>query len=179
MYNVLEKLRANELLSEKEQRIHDMGLVSVLRQLHDDLDAAVFASYGWPTTLTDTEILDRLVSLNAERAKEEASGLIRWLRPEYQNPSGSQSQQTTLAIPAINSQPSTINSSTKLPWPKTMAERVKAVSIALSASKETVTPETMAKRFTRAKPADISEILETLCAMGHAHRGKTKGTYLP
>src|SRR6266404_9381393 len=39
-----------------------------------------------------------------------------------------------------------------------------------------VTPETMAKRFTRAKPADISEILETLCAMGHAHRGEVAGT---
>ena len=39
--------------------------------------------------------------------------------------------------------------------------------------------ETMAKRFTRANPADIAEILETLCTMGHAHRGKTKGTYLP
>jgi len=42
-----------------------------------------------------------------------------------------------------------------------------------------ITPETMAKRFTRAKPADIAEILETLCTMGHAHRGKAKGKYLP
>ncbi|HEY5914152.1 MAG TPA: DNA methyltransferase, partial [Verrucomicrobiae bacterium] len=51
MYNVLEKLRANEPLTDKEQRIHDQGLVSVLRQLHDDLDTAVFVAYGWPTTL--------------------------------------------------------------------------------------------------------------------------------
>jgi hypothetical protein len=58
-------------------------LVSVLRQPHDDLDAAVFAAYGWPPTLNDAEILERLVALNAERAKEEASGLVRWLRPHY------------------------------------------------------------------------------------------------
>jgi hypothetical protein len=38
IYNVLEKLRTNEPLTQKEQRIHDHGLVSVLRQLHDDLD---------------------------------------------------------------------------------------------------------------------------------------------
>ena len=58
MYNVLEKLRAGEALDAKEKQIHDAGLVSVLRQLHDDLDAAVFAAYGWPATLTDAEILD-------------------------------------------------------------------------------------------------------------------------
>jgi hypothetical protein len=39
-----------------------------------------------------------LVALNAERAKEEASGLVRWLRPDYQNPGGAQAQQTALAV---------------------------------------------------------------------------------
>jgi hypothetical protein len=47
MYNVLEKLRTGELLSDKEQKIHDQGLVSILKQIHDDLDAAVFEAYGW------------------------------------------------------------------------------------------------------------------------------------
>ena len=44
----------------------------MLRQLHDELDAAVFDAYGWPPALTDEEILERLVALNAERAAEEA-----------------------------------------------------------------------------------------------------------
>ena len=39
--------------------------------MHDDLDAAVFEAYGWPPTLADDEILERLVALNAERAAEE------------------------------------------------------------------------------------------------------------
>jgi hypothetical protein len=47
LYNVLEKIRAGEKLTDKEKLIHEQGLVSVLKQLHDDLDAAVFAAYGW------------------------------------------------------------------------------------------------------------------------------------
>jgi len=47
LYNVLEKVRSGEPLTDKERAIHDKGLVSVLKQLHDDLDAAVFAAYGW------------------------------------------------------------------------------------------------------------------------------------
>jgi hypothetical protein len=88
MYNVLEALRAGRALTPKETATHDAGLVSVLRQLHDELDAAVAVAYGWPADLTDAEILTRLVELNAERAAEEATGKIRWLRPEYQNPGG-------------------------------------------------------------------------------------------
>lgn len=108
MYNVLEKLRSGEPLTAKEKTTHEQGLVSVLRELHDDLDRAVFAAYGWhdladqlvglpgaTTPLPDKpeaqaaaeeELLKRLVELNAQRAAEEAQGHIRWLRPDYQNP---------------------------------------------------------------------------------------------
>jgi hypothetical protein len=113
---------------------------------------------------------------------EEANDLIRWLRPEYQNPSGSNSTiQPPLALRSATDKGGPVRKKLagKLKWPKTMAERVKAVSDALSASKESVTSETMARRFSRADPDDVSEILETLCAMGHAHKGKGKGTYLP
>ena len=47
MYNVLEKLRSGQALNAKEQTLHERGLVSVLKQLHDELDAAVLAAYGW------------------------------------------------------------------------------------------------------------------------------------
>jgi hypothetical protein len=88
MYNVLEKLRSGEALTAKEKKIHDDGLVSVLKKIHDDLDAAVFDAYGWPASLSDDEILERLVALNHERAEEESRGLVRWLRPEFQNKAG-------------------------------------------------------------------------------------------
>jgi hypothetical protein len=47
IYNVLEKLRAGEALTAKDRDIHDKGLVSVLKQIHDDLDEAVLEAYGW------------------------------------------------------------------------------------------------------------------------------------
>lgn len=35
---------------------------------HKRLDEAVFAAYGWPTTLSDEDLLSRLLVLNLERA---------------------------------------------------------------------------------------------------------------
>jgi hypothetical protein len=183
MYNVLQKLRAGEALNAKDKQIHDAGLVSVLQQLHHDLDAAVFAAYGWPATLTDTEILEWVVALNAERAKEEVAGLVRWLRPEYQvgSPKSevrSASEQTLLTVEDASGKPEKKRGG-KLPWPKTLAERVKAVSAALATVKQPVAAADVAKGFARVKVEDVGEILETLCAMGHARRGKAEGTFLP
>jgi hypothetical protein len=42
----------------------------------------------WPVDLADEEILERLVALNHEWADEKRRGLVRWLRPEFQNPDG-------------------------------------------------------------------------------------------
>ena len=162
---MLEKLRSGEPLTAKEKLIHDQGLVTVLRQIHDELDAAVLEAYGWsdlwsrdiPVANKEAphscgagecvaiekrealpndvpfasrqecrdSLLTRLVALNHERAAEEKRGLIRWLRPDYQNPTAAASQpvQTTLAgteVPSpkskiknqkskINNQQSTIN----------------------------------------------------------------------
>jgi hypothetical protein len=66
---------------------------------------------GWPATLTDEEILQRLVALNATLAAEEARGLIRWLRPDFQCPPGSgvvgasNSSTAKQTLAAIDSRP--------------------------------------------------------------------------
>lgn len=89
LYNVLERLRAGAApgdLDAKERRIFDDGLVLILKELHERLDAAVADAYGWPVDLPEEEVLARLVALNRERAKEEKRGLVRWLRPDYQIP---------------------------------------------------------------------------------------------
>jgi type II restriction/modification system DNA methylase subunit YeeA len=39
-----------------------------LENAHNTLDEAVFAAYGWPVTLTDAELLERLLALNHKRA---------------------------------------------------------------------------------------------------------------
>ena len=41
-----------------------------LELVHKKLDEAVFAAYGWPSNLSDEEILERLLVLNLERAGE-------------------------------------------------------------------------------------------------------------
>ncbi len=181
LYNVLEKLRANEPLTPKENLVHDSGLVSVLKQLHDDLDRAVADAYGWPWPLSDEEILTRLVALNAERAAEEARGLIRWLRPDYQlrAVAGGKEASPTLALTEAPAKPDKQPKAkpAKLPWPKTLAARALAVETALRTHAHPAPPGLLAKHFLRAKPADVQEILETLVALGKARAGKQEGTF--
>lgn len=86
LYNVLEKVKAKAELTPAEEDVKSRGLVLILRELHEQIDAATAEAYGWPADLTDEQILERLVALNAERAREEAAGVVRWLRPDYQIP---------------------------------------------------------------------------------------------
>ena len=108
MYNVLDAVRLGRPLTAKEKLTHTNGLVSVLAELHDRLDALVLEAYGWtdlaPALIgqpggtlpwperpaaqaaAEEELLVRLVALNAERAAEESRGTVRWLRPEFQDP---------------------------------------------------------------------------------------------
>ncbi len=177
MYNVLEKLRSGEALNPKDKLIHDQGLVSILKQLHDDLDAAVFAAYGWPITLTAAEILDRLVALNAKRAEEEKRGIIHWLRPEYQNAKGAGTTQVTLDLTKTKSKKVKAEKTgvkkkadTKTPWPKPLAERIRAVETALHAAGHPVTAADLTSRFSRAKTANLQEILESLVTLGRVRK---------
>ena len=86
MYNVLEKLRENAALDDEDERIKNDGLIVILKELHEKLDRLVFQAYGWPRTLTNEDILAKLVALNHERAVGERRGDVRWLRPDYQIP---------------------------------------------------------------------------------------------
>lgn len=40
-----------------------------LQQLHDELDAAVAAAYGWPDEMSDEDVLQALLALNRERVE--------------------------------------------------------------------------------------------------------------
>ena len=84
---------------------------------------------------TDEEILARLVALNAERAAEEAQGLVRWLRPEYQAPSDHASRFTQHALIQEDAPVYEVSLETRplLPWPDRMAEQAQAVRAALVA----------------------------------------------
>jgi hypothetical protein len=56
----------------------------------------------------------------------------------------------------------------KQPWPKTLAERIRAVEAALHAAGAPVTAADLSKHFTSTKPAALHEILESLAALGRA-----------
>jgi hypothetical protein len=51
MYNLLEKIRAGVELTDKDREFNNKALVSTLKQIHDELDAAVFEAYGWSDLL--------------------------------------------------------------------------------------------------------------------------------
>jgi len=85
LYNLVEAVRSGTLPPDQEAQA-TRARARIVAKLHDDLDAAVAAAYGWPADLPPAEIVSRLVALNGERAAEEAAGHVRWLRPDYQRP---------------------------------------------------------------------------------------------
>jgi hypothetical protein len=212
--------------------------VSVLRQLHDDLDAAVLAAYGWsdlcaggagfpsgagfqpatnglgsqseagfhsgagfqpatnglgsqsgagfhsgagfqPATAAadaEAELLRRLVALNAERAAEERRGLVRWLRPDFQNPGGS-SVQTSTEVTAAT--PAATATGPRPDWPKGLPEQIAALRAALAAQPGPAGTDELARAFNRAPKAKVAELLQVLAGLGHARAlddGRWSGT---
>ncbi len=166
MYNVLEKLRRGEVLNTAEKVIHDHGLVSVLKKIHDDLDAAVFDAYGWPHDLTDEQILEKLVKLNTERSEEERKGLIRWLRPEFQNPSGQKAATQTEMVDSEESEEDTAATTAAKAWPKKLPEQIAAVRDLLLGQASAWTAKQVAKQFKGTKLKELELVLESLTALG-------------
>jgi SAM-dependent methyltransferase len=168
MYNVLEKLRANEELTEHDRNIYDAGLIGILRELHDSLDRAVFDAYGWPHDLTTDEILARVVALNAERRAEEASGLIRWLRPEYQAPTAVPTART---LEGFIDEAAPTTARRKQPWPAAIPDQFRAIKEAMRAASPQ-TPQQIAAGFRPAPRTRVAEILATLTALGQAREAE-------
>lgn len=190
MYNVLEKIRSSEPLSAKDKTIHEQGLVSLLRELHDDLDRAVFEAYGWQdladklvglpgatTPLPDKpaaqaeaeeELLMRLVELNTQRAAEEAQGHIHWLRPEYQSPEQAPTQTSAPLEQQQTEASPTASTTGKQTWPKTMPEQVRAVRDLLAIGPQTA--DALAEHFKRKPTMAIEQVLAALEVLGQAHQ---------
>jgi len=176
IYNVLGKVRAGEPLTEKDKAVHDAALVATLKQLHDDLDAAVAEAYGWAWPLTDAQILEKVVALNAKRAAEEQAGVIRWLRPDYQ----AKGELTLEAGGGAAPKPKATKAKKtgKLTWPAKLADRTKAVEAALAGAEHPLTTQEIAKLFARAKEKDVREVVDTLHALGRLRPGDTPGTWV-
>ena len=203
LYNVLERVRELEngchvpALSAKERDIHEAGLVSVLKEIHDDIDRAVFEAYGWADLIpalvgkpgattpsphktpeqeaAEEELLARLVALNKERAAEERRGIVRWLRPDYQIPkfghkvsAPEAGEQTEADLAAPES------AEGKPAWPKDELAQIRAVRDMLARAAAPLAPESLGKAFkgrnTAQRKARVAKVLQTLFAAGAARQ---------
>lgn len=178
-YNVLEKLRNGEALTAMEKVICEHGLVSVLKSLHDELDAAVLQAYGWTDLKlpADTDaLLTRLVELNAKRVAEEAMDTVRWLRPDFQ-----QAGQGEQAVMNTNAKDEEMDEAVEVrpakavmvqrPWPTGLTEQIKAVAEVLTGAGRSLDLEGLAGHFKgRGRWRErLPTLLDTLVALGRAH----------
>lgn len=188
IYNVLEKLRKEETLSKKEQEVNQHGLVSTLRELHDKLDRAVFAAYGWQDigeklvglpgatipfmdkseaqVSAEEELLMRLVALNHHRAAEEARGKVRWLRPNYQAPDAEQSH-IGIIEDEFSSNTEKKSVVKKLTWPKDIHDQI---NVLLDSLTTPTTAENIAERFKRKPLKHVEAVLDALETLGKAQK---------
>jgi hypothetical protein len=174
LYNVLEKNRASQALTAKEQITHEQGLVTVLLSLHQQLDIAVTNAYGWSETLSDAEILTSLVQLNHRRTVEEAASTVRYLRPEYQAPG----QQAAFALPATVTAATVVTATTVQSWPAELAQQMLAVrAIIQQAAGEALSSDQVAARFRRTKADKVKPLLDTLAMMSQVRYLEPQGTY--
>lgn len=175
IYNVLEKLRAGDALTAKEKEVHEKGLVGVLATFHDELNAAVLAAFGWSDIELPAQIdtlLDRLVALNAKRAAEEATGIVRWLRPEFQDTQGVQAglgveNEVQDDEPLVETAPvGTII--TKRPWPTGLAQQITAVAEVMATAGRGLEVDELAACFSaRGRWRErLPTILDTLVTLG-------------
>ncbi|MEO6017239.1 MAG: DNA methyltransferase [Polaromonas sp.] len=186
MYNVLEALREGRELSAKEKTIHAQGLVAVLKELHDELDATVLQAYGLEPQLETDALLTHLVALNAQRAAEEKVGHIRWLRPDFQNPAANktlsnqellapvnQGLQAEMALETVQTAvPSPSKDGVAQAWPSTLPEQVRAVAQVLASHPGALALTDIEGRFKSrgAWKKGLPRILDTLEALGRARR---------
>jgi hypothetical protein len=147
----------------------------------------VFEAYGWSdladklvgrpgatTPLPDKpaeqakaeeELLMRLVALNKRRAQEEAQGVVRWLRPDYQAPDTVQ-QEVDITLKEAEAKPEAAASKGKTAFPKAIPDQLRVLREALAERSHTT--DSLAEMFKRKPRKSVEEGLQSLVAVGVA-----------
>ena len=144
MYNVLERLRAQEPLSDKEKKIHDDGLVTVLKQIHDDLDSAVFEAYGWEDLHKERRESFRRIS-KEEIAGDDPSGVAgrKDSRPSLKAaPSFDWEQELLTRLVALNHERAEEERNGKIRWLRPEYQAPKETKIPAIKQQEMGLPDT-------------------------------------
>lgn len=181
-------------LTEAERDIHEAGLISVLKDIHDEIDRAVFEAYGWSDLgerligrpgatmpsphkspdqeLAEEELLTRLVALNVERQAEEARGHVRWLRPDYQIPKLGHKVARPDELRQDEAELIIVAASDKPKWPKDAFEQVRIVKDVLSMAPAPARPDEIEAAFDGRSSAKrktrVDEVLRLLAETGGA-----------
>ena len=100
-----------------------------------------------------------------ERAAEERRGLVRWLRPEFQNPEGKGGEQISAEV---EQQQEKTKTQSKLAWPKDLPSQVQVLRKQLEMTEQGIDAVSLARRFKNAKSKRVEELLQTLVALGQA-----------
>lgn len=165
LYNLLEKVRAGAELTPIEQDQKTRGRVLILKELHDQIDAATADAYGWPRDLSDEQILERLVALNAERAREEAAGHVRWLRPDYQIPRFAKGAAAKSGELDLGEAAPADDVDDLLDFPKDAADRPPAVLAALEAAGQPLDVAGLTKRFKKGGKRIEQAVIKALASL--------------
>jgi hypothetical protein len=182
LYNVQEQLRAGvqpNALTPQDRVIFDNGLVMVMKELHDRLDAAVADAYGWPANLTEDEILNRLVKLNRERANEEARGKVRWVRPEYQiERFGTAKEKAELDLAGGEMHAAEPTAGPKPTFPADDTAQTASVMAVLAGATAPIEPDAICTKFKQGRKvlAKVTAVLAALTRTGYVDtrdHGKT------
>jgi len=167
LYNVLEEIKNDATLSKKSQNIKDRGRVLILKDLHEQIDAAAIRAYGWSPNINEEEILECLVGLNAERIVEERRGFIRWLRPDYQI-----EKLGSLAHKADRIQTITVAAPKKSQriFPKEAKAQAGEIIKLLTHSRSPISAEQIASQFKNGAliAAEVEDVLKSLNRLGEA-----------
>ncbi|MBL0029134.1 MAG: hypothetical protein IPO95_08705 [Rhodanobacteraceae bacterium] len=116
--------------------------------------------------------------MNAERAAEEARGLVRWLRPECRRHGTPRNRRDTGADDGDGTETATaaVTAPAKpAPWPKDTIEQVRAVA-ELMAAATPLSLDDIAARFSGrgAWKKRLPPLLAMLVALGRAHQDGTR-----
>jgi hypothetical protein len=138
----------------------DITSVSVPPLLHATNEVGLLAHVAFLPDLTDNILLERLGAVNATRAAEEAHGHIRWLRPDYQNPTTPAPDALSITLSPLDTDPLDESPTTgdkrrsalgkrapadRPPWPKSMPQQAAAIQ-PMQIKRSSVPPAEIAAR---------------------------------
>lgn len=159
LYNARAQRSSASALAAEQGAHLERARIGVLDHLHRRIDQLVARAYGWPDDMADCQVAARLARLNLQRAEEEALGLVRFIRPQYQgrriraDPSG---VQTEAALAPPMERP---------PLPQEPGQLASALLSSLRRSGVPMAPDALAQGFAGGGPRKRRRIEHALAVL--------------